>query len=175
MSYGKSIDFLFNQMRNGSVGSLAGGSIIFYAAGTTTPKPVWLNVGMTSPSVAGILTPYTLSADGTAELFGTGLYDVVIKDSTGVIIYDYSTVEITSTTLLPSTTGLLFVSDVSLSAALVLPLAYNVTVVRTDANGGSVEVVAPTAHTFADGLRQYLYLQNETLNYILDGTKYYLV
>lgn len=88
MSYGKSIDFLFNQMRNGSIGSLAGGNINFYYAGTTTRKPVYLDRDMTQP----VTTAYTLSADGTAELYGDGLYRIIVKSSAGVTIYDYDDV-----------------------------------------------------------------------------------
>lgn len=90
--YGYPFSFLFNQMRDGADGSLAGGSVTFYAAGTTTPKAVWLDRAMTSPSVGGILTPVTLTADGTAAIFGLGLYKVVIKNSTGVTVYTYDNI-----------------------------------------------------------------------------------
>ena len=87
MSYGKSIDFLFNQMRNGT-GSLAGGTATFYYASTTTLKDVYLDRDITQIAA----NPYTLSADGTASLFGDGLYRIVFKDSTGVTVYDYDDV-----------------------------------------------------------------------------------
>lgn len=87
MSYGKSIDFLFNQMRNGT-GSLAGGTAEFYYAGTTSFKNIYLDRNLTQIAA----NPYTLSADGTAELFGDGLYRIVFKDSSDVTVYDYDDV-----------------------------------------------------------------------------------
>jgi hypothetical protein len=90
--YGYPFTFLFNQMRDGANGSLAGGSVTFYAAGTTTPKAVWLDRAMTSPSVGGVLTPITLSADGTATVFGLGIYKVVVKNSSGVTVYTYDNI-----------------------------------------------------------------------------------
>lgn len=90
MSYAKSIDFLFNQMRNAATGSLASCWVQFYAAGnTTTPKAVYLDRAMTTPAA----NPYQLSADGTAELYGSGIYRIVVKANTnsapGATIYDY--------------------------------------------------------------------------------------
>lgn len=89
MSYGKSINFLLNQMRN-YAGSLASGTITFYAPGTTTKKAVYLDREMTQQAA----NPYTLSADGTAELFGSGLYDVVFKAYGGAPVYNYSNVDV---------------------------------------------------------------------------------
>ena len=97
--FGLSFDFLFNQLRNGSNGSLAGGTVTFYAAGTTTPKAVWTNRAMTLPSVAGVLTPYPLTADGTATLYGAGVYKVVVKNASGVTVFTYDDFECTSPTV----------------------------------------------------------------------------
>jgi len=97
--FGLSFDFLFNQLRNGSNGSLAGGSVTFYAAGTTTPKAVWTDRAMTLPSVAGVLTPYPLTADGTATLYGAGVYKVVVKNSGGVTVFTYDDFECVSPTI----------------------------------------------------------------------------
>ena len=97
--FGLSFDFLFNQLRNGSNGSLAGGSVTFYAAGTTTPKAVWTDRAMTMPSVAGVLTPYPLTADGTATLYGAGVYKVVVKNASGVTVFTYDDFECTSPTV----------------------------------------------------------------------------
>jgi hypothetical protein len=173
MSYGKSIDFLFNQMRNGSVGSLAGGSLIFYSAGTTTPKAVWLDVNLTTPTTAGILTPYTLSADGTAELYASGIYDIVVKDSTGVIIYDFSDVEFVSYGPNAINGSLYQVSNATTPPGLKLPLFDRVTVQRTDATGGALDILPPDGITFQNGISpRSLYLQYETMSFIKDGTEY---
>ena len=99
MSYGKSLDFLLNQMRNGT-GSLASGTLTFYYPGTTTLKNVYLDRTLETTAA----NPYTLSADGTAELFADGIYRIVVKDSTGVIVYDYDNVGLTDPVNSGSTT-----------------------------------------------------------------------
>ena len=82
MSYAKQIDFLLSQVRN-SVGSLAGGTITFYAAGTTDLKTIWLDQDKASEAA----NPYTLDANGTAQLYADGIYKVVIKNVAGSTIY----------------------------------------------------------------------------------------
>lgn len=78
-----SINFLLSQVRaSGTV--LAGGKVYFYAAGTSTPKTVWLNRSKQTAAA----NPYTLDANGTAQLYGDGIYRIVIKDTAGVTKYD---------------------------------------------------------------------------------------
>jgi hypothetical protein len=79
----QSIQFLLSQVRNTS-GPLAGGKVWAYAAGTSTAKTIWLN--RSKATVAA--NPYTLDANGTAALFGDGLYRIVIKTAAGVTVYD---------------------------------------------------------------------------------------
>ena len=78
-----SIQFLLSQVRR-AAGSLEDGTVTAYAAGTTTPKNIWLDRGKQTLAA----NPYTLDANGTAALFGDGLYRFVIKTSTGVTVYD---------------------------------------------------------------------------------------
>jgi len=78
------IEFLLSQVRN-ATGSLAGGHVHFYAAGTTTNKDVYLDINKTPPAAAN---PYTLDANGTALLYGDGTYRVVIQTAAGVTVYD---------------------------------------------------------------------------------------
>ena len=80
-------------MRN-YAGSLASGTITFYAPGTTTKKQVYLDIDMTQQAA----NPYTLSADGTAELFGYGLYDIVFKAYGGSSVYTYNNVNVGEST-----------------------------------------------------------------------------
>lgn len=82
-SKAQSISFLLSQVRITS-GPLAGGKAYFYAAGTTTLKAVWTDRG----KVTQAANPYTLDANATAQLYGDGIYRVVIKDSAGVTRYD---------------------------------------------------------------------------------------
>ncbi len=81
---GIQIDMLLSQVRTNAGGSLSGGHIYFYAAGTSTPKNVYLDIN--KGSVAA--NPYTLDSNGTAYLFGDGLYRIVIKTAAGVTAYD---------------------------------------------------------------------------------------
>ncbi|OHD28168.1 MAG: hypothetical protein A2Y38_15665 [Spirochaetes bacterium GWB1_59_5] len=85
----QSITFLLSQVRNSS-GALAGGKVYAYAAGTSTPKTIWLN--RSKSTVAA--NPYTLDSNGTAQLYGDGLYRFVIKTAAGVTVYDRDNVSI---------------------------------------------------------------------------------
>jgi hypothetical protein len=88
---GSQFDFLLNQQRNAS-GSLAGGTATFYAAGTLTPKAIYSDIGLTNLAS----NPYTLSSQGKAMVYGSGLYKVVVKDSNGVTQYTFDYVSVNS-------------------------------------------------------------------------------
>jgi hypothetical protein len=77
------IEFLLSQVRS-ATGSLAGGHVHFYSAGTTTNKAVYLDINKASTAA----NPYTLDANGTALLYGDGTYRVVIQTAAGVTVYD---------------------------------------------------------------------------------------
>jgi hypothetical protein len=131
----QSIQFLLSQVRNTS-GPLAGGKVYAYAAGTSTAKTIWLN--RSKATVAA--NPYTLDANGTAALFGDGVYRIVIKTAAGVTVYDRDHISIKDvanyTTDLADYSGnltaaiaaigstpttLTYASDVTLSANIVIP------------------------------------------------------
>jgi hypothetical protein len=76
-------DFLLAQVRT-STTSLAGGKVYFYAPGTTTGKTVWLDHNQWTIAA----NPYTLDTNGTAQVYGSGIYRIVIKDSSGVTKFD---------------------------------------------------------------------------------------
>jgi len=81
---GASVEFLLSQVRASGV-ALSGGKAYFYVAGaTTTLKTIWTDRDKTTPAA----NPYTLDANATAQLYGDGVYRVVIKDSAGVTKYD---------------------------------------------------------------------------------------
>lgn len=181
MSKAKSLDFLFNQLRNGAEGSLAGGTITFYSAGTTTPLAVFLDRDMTLPSVGGILTPYPLTADGTASLFGLGLYDVMIKDFTGAIVYFYEDVELTSPANDNYAVGPLFISiDANLGNVNETWTAGTTDIIanRVDNSGTyTATLTLPIGYTMADSAEgtYSLTTQGETVNLHLNGSRYYVV
>ena len=173
MSYAKSVDFLFNQMRN-YAGTLGGGSVTFYTAGTDTLATIYLDRGMDTEAA----NPYMLSADGTAELFASGVFRIVVKNSAGVIVYDFDDVEIQSAI----TTGVSEGSTHSVINALTgdqtytLLTTYNQIVSRTGESSYTVTISPPDGYTFADGTSTYvLYTDSETVEFLLAGTVYYLV
>lgn len=87
-TYAKSMDVLLNQLRS-ALGSLIAGTVTFYEPGSTTLASVYMDRGKQEQAA----NPYTLSADGQAELFGDGLYRVVLKNASGVTIYDWDNLE----------------------------------------------------------------------------------
>lgn len=85
----QTFQFLLSQVRASGV-VLSGGKVYFYAAGTQNLKTVWLDRGKTTEAA----NPYTLDANGTAQVFGDGLYDVVIKDASNVTKYEWENISI---------------------------------------------------------------------------------
>lgn len=78
------IEFLLSQVRASGV-VLASGKVYFYEAGSSsTLKTVWTDRNKANPAA----NPYTLDANGTAQLYGDGLYHIIIKDAAGVTKYD---------------------------------------------------------------------------------------
>jgi hypothetical protein len=85
---GYQIDLLLSQVRTASGGVLAGGHVHFYAAGSTTPKAVYLDVNKNTQAS----NPYQLTSNGTALLYGDGLYRIIIHTSTNSPAYDFDNV-----------------------------------------------------------------------------------
>jgi hypothetical protein len=85
---GYQIDVLLSGVRTAAGGLLAGGHVHFYAAGGTTPKTVWTDVNKNTAAS----NPYQLSANGTALLYGDGLYRIDIHTSTNVVAYSFDNI-----------------------------------------------------------------------------------
>lgn len=68
---------------------LAGGTVDFYIPATTTRKTTWQDSGQ----VAANTNPVTLDAAGRAIIYGSGVYRAVVKDASGVTIYDQLTAD----------------------------------------------------------------------------------
>lgn len=77
-------DFLLSQVRTTAQGALIGGTVYFYSAGTTTPKNIYLDRNQVTTAA----NPYTLDANATAQVYGSGSYRLVVKDLLGVTRYD---------------------------------------------------------------------------------------
>ena len=84
------VEFLLSQVRN-TTGSLVSGTVTFYAAGTTTLKTVWSDRDKATPAA----NPYTLDANGTAQLYADGLYKVLIKNAAGTTVYTRDNLQFT--------------------------------------------------------------------------------
>ena len=64
---------------------LSGGKVYTYTAGTSTPKAVYTNVGLTATAA----NPVILDSYGMAEVFASGNYRFIIKDSANATQYDW--------------------------------------------------------------------------------------
>ena len=73
--------------RNGSLCSAY--TVYFYSAGTSTAKNVWTEKEKTNP-----YTSRTLGSDGTIQVYGDGVYKIVIKDGDGTAVYTWDNVKI---------------------------------------------------------------------------------
>jgi len=72
--------------RSGDVAS--GYSVYFYAAGTTTAKNVW-----TEKEKTNAYTSRTLGSNGTVQVYGDGVYKIVIKDTEAATVYTWDNVK----------------------------------------------------------------------------------
>jgi hypothetical protein len=82
MAEGTIMQWLLGQIRTAET-SLIGGTAYFYAIGGTTPKAAYSDMAATTPIYSVLL-----DADGTAEVYGTGKYRILIKDADGVTQFD---------------------------------------------------------------------------------------
>jgi hypothetical protein len=83
-TYGQVFQSLLTQQRATGV-VLSGGKVYFYSPGTTNLATVYTDRNMGTVAA----NPATLSADGTAAVFGNGQYDVKITTAAGVQKYYY--------------------------------------------------------------------------------------
>lgn len=69
----------------GSTRPLAGGKLYTYAAGTSTPKATYQDAAGTIANT----NPITLDATGSAPIFWSGSYKVVLQDAAGNTVYTF--------------------------------------------------------------------------------------
>ena len=67
----------------------SGYTAYFYAAGTSTAKNVWTEKEKTNP-----FTSYAIGSDGTIQLYGDGVYKIVITDIDSDTIHEWDNVKI---------------------------------------------------------------------------------
>jgi hypothetical protein len=82
-------DVLLTPVHDYRTNSIASGyTVEFYAAGTTTAKNVWTEKEKTNP-----FTSRTLGSDGTVQVYGDGVYKILIKDADDTTVYTWDNVK----------------------------------------------------------------------------------
>lgn len=110
MATAKQVDFLLVGLRHPDTDEpLAGGKVLSYEAGTSTPKALYIARDTTEGEAAN---PVILSATGNAEVYGNGVYKFTITDADDVTVYEIDDLEysaaITSSGVGPLTADLDF-------------------------------------------------------------------
>jgi len=89
-TYAKVFETLLTSQRASGV-TLSGGKVHFYVPGSvTTYKTIYADRGKQTPAA----NPYTLSSDGTASIYGDGLYDVILKTAAGATVTTWEDVSL---------------------------------------------------------------------------------
>ncbi len=84
------IGFLLSGLIDPDTGlPLSGGKAKFYTAGTSTPKNVWTEKEKTNP-----YSEVTLSTGGISQLYGDGIYKILIYDSEDALKYTWDNVRL---------------------------------------------------------------------------------
>jgi hypothetical protein len=157
-------DFLLSQVRT-STTSLVGGKVYFYKVGTTTAKTIW--VDRNELTVAA--NPYTLDSNGTAQIYGSGTYRIVIKDSAGVTKYDRDNITVVgedgTTTTVDATSG---------NQAVSLPAGGVMSYFKTDHTANTVTITPSVGGQTINGLSSYiLTVGGEGVHMSLSGTVWF--
>lgn len=84
---GNIFSVLLSGLRDTSGVSLSGGTVYFYAPGTVIAKSVY-----TDDDLTNAVNSVELDANGQAEIYGRGLYDVVVKDADDAVLYSWESV-----------------------------------------------------------------------------------
>lgn len=106
MATAKQVDFLINGVRDPLTDEpLAGGKVLSYAAGTSTPAALYID----RDTLEGEATnPVILDAYGRAEVYGNGVYKFVITDADDVTVIEMDNLEyyaVISDTAIPALTA----------------------------------------------------------------------
>lgn len=87
---GKAVLELAAGINDDQLNPLASGTVYFYEAGTFTLKDIYLDRDKTTVAA----NPVTLDIYGRAEVFGDGLYKIVVYNADNVMVWDMDNVEI---------------------------------------------------------------------------------
>ena len=89
---GKLVEFLADGISTTSNGVLVGGKVYTYAAGTTTLKPLYTDVSLSTQAD----DPLILDENGRAVVYGDGMYKFVVQDQYGIDLYTVDNIELQS-------------------------------------------------------------------------------
>lgn len=132
---------------------LSGGLVYFYAAGTTTAKNVYTDKAKTAP-----YTYVTLGTDGRTQVYGDGLYKVVVKTSAGVTYETWDNVYIRSANFYSRT--------VTSSATATVDDDF----ILCNTNGGSITITLPSIAD-TDVSHPLIIKRNGTNTVVIDGSE----
>ena len=134
---------------------VSGGSIEFYNAGTSTPKTVYSDLGLSSSLGVSITTDasgYPSSGGNKVLIYtGTDAYKVTLKDALGVTLASHDNVK--GAAVGGGTGSGLWnvpIAAVASTTYTVVPADYG-TAKEFDTSGGNISVVIPTALAAGNG------------------------
>ena len=142
-------NFLLSQVRT-STTALIGGQLYFYDAGTTTPRAVYLDAAQTIPAT----NPHQLDSNGTAQLYGYGLYRVVVKDASGVTRFDRDNISPDNSDEAIDSSGyatLVQADEAAVSSGRLLRISRSITLAASTTLYAKIEMVPPAMITIPSG------------------------
>lgn len=110
---------------------LSGGKVYFYEAGTSTPKDTYTDSGAGTPNA----NPVVLDSEGYADVWGSGTYKIVVKNSSDVTQFTVDNVEASGSVI----------SDGTVTNAKLADMAANTIKARVGSTSGTPEDVALSA------------------------------
>lgn len=159
---------------------LAGGSVEFYEAGTTTSKNVWTEKEKTNP-----FTSITLENDGTKLIYGEGIYKLVVKDADGNTEYtwdnvkceanNFSTTVVSTNTTATTDDDVIVVNTNSGNVTITLPPAADVAHPLIIKNIGSNNVIVDgnASETIDGSTTHTISGEDQAIMYVSNGTNWY--
>jgi hypothetical protein len=149
--------------------ALALGLVYFYEPGTTTDRAVYINRNKSSTAA----NPYTLDANGQAEIFLDGIYDILVKTAAGVTKASWEGYEGSST---DSALNALIEVDTSAGDVVkTLPTSSSfVQYVKTTNDANVVTFTTSDGSTIAESDLQ-LDIDNMSISFAKVGTVWYQV
>lgn len=91
-TYHDAVMFLLSGMLDNEGNPCSGGLLYSYDAGTTTPRALYSDYGLTEPHT----NPLVLDGSGRALAYANGIYKFVLKSSAGVTLYTWDNVALPS-------------------------------------------------------------------------------